>query len=92
MHVTDIQIIPSHNEKGLRAFCSFVVNDEFYFNDIAIYKHSNGVDHRLVYPTRKLGNGRQINIICPLTREIGEFIHSKVVGKYLTMYEMTTVD
>lgn len=90
MYLSDIQIIPAHNDKGLRAFCSFSVNDQFYFGDIAIYKHSNGVDYRLVFPTRKLANGRQISIVCPLTREIGQFIHSKVIGKYLTMYEHTS--
>ena len=91
--ISDIQVNPVKPfPNGLVAFASFVMNDQFYVGDVAIYRHSNGIDYRLVYPTRKLNNGRQVQIIFPLTREIGQVVHNKVVGKYLTMYETFETD
>ena len=88
MRLHDMQIIPVRNSlKGLVAFASFVVDDQLYVGDVAVYKHGDGNGYRLVYPTRILGNGRSIQIVHPINREAGEAIREQVIQHYRNTFD-----
>jgi len=61
-NLTEIQIIPVKPQNGLVAFASVVINNQFYVGDIAIYTSpSTEIGFRLVYPTKRLANGKTVN-------------------------------
>ncbi|MBU1628001.1 SpoVG family protein [bacterium] len=80
--LSEIQILPVKPNNGLIAFVSFVLNNQFYIGNIAIYTTPDGYDYRLVYPNKTLANGKQIKLFHPITRAVGEAIRNAVVEKY----------
>ncbi|MEW6536440.1 MAG: septation protein SpoVG family protein [Candidatus Auribacterota bacterium] len=78
--VSEIQIVLVKPNKGLVAFCSFVLNDVLHCSSIAIFTKIDG-GYRLVYPTKKLGN-TNINIFYPIKNEFGKTVEEKVIEKY----------
>lgn len=80
MQISEIQIIPVKPNNGLVAFASCVINDELYLGSIAIFTRIDGT-HRLVYPTRKIGD-KTINIFHPITKKAGSEIEQKIINKY----------
>lgn len=80
--ITEPIIIPiKPTQKGLLGFASCVVNNSISLNSIAIYTRPNG-DLRLVYPSKILLNGKEINIFYPINRETGEIISAAIIEKY----------
>lgn len=78
--VNEIQITPVKPKNGLVAFASFVLNGDIYCSSVAIFTRPNGT-HRLVYPTKKLGN-KEINIFYPINKKIGNEIQEEVIKKF----------
>ena len=76
--VTEIQIIPVKPRDGLVAFTSFVLNDQFYVGDVAIYTRLNG-GYRLVYPTKILTTGKQLPCFHPINRTVSEYVEKKII-------------
>lgn len=88
LEISEIQVVPIKPQNGLVAFASCVVNQAIYLGNIAIYTClSSRVSYRLVYPTRKLSNNLQVNLVYPIKREIGEYIQEEIVGEYLRVVE-----
>jgi DNA-binding cell septation regulator SpoVG len=85
--ISEIQIIPVKPNKGLVAFASCVINDQFYAGDIAIYTRPNGEDYRLVYPCKVLPNGKKINCFHPINREAADHLKEQIVGVFLNLSE-----
>ena len=81
LKVREIQIVPCKPQNGLIAFISLVWNNELYLSDIALYTRPEG-GYRLLYPTRKLSNGKQIEIFFPINKEAGRVIEDAVIDKY----------
>jgi len=79
--LSEIQIIPIRPKDGLVAFSSCVLNNQFYIGNIAIHTTLNG-NFRLVYPTKILSNGMQVNLFNPITREAGEAMRFAIVEGY----------
>ena len=83
LELNEIQIIPVKPQNGLVAFASCVINNQFYIGNIAIYTlPASSGNYRLVYPTKVLPNGKQINCFHPINRETGDAIKKEISDKY----------
>ena len=82
LEIAEIEIIPVKPHNGLLAFCSFVLNNQFYIGDIAIYSRLNQEGYRLVYPMKVLVNGAKVNCFHPISKEAGEAIEKTIIGVY----------
>lgn len=80
--VSEIQIIPVLPKNGLIAFVSCVINNQLSLNNIALYTRPDGNGYRLVYPSKILPNGKQINSVYPINKEAGETIKTMIVNKF----------
>ena len=81
--ISEVQIIPTKPKDGLVGFASFVINNQLYIGNVGVYSRPDGNDFRLVYPTKTLPNGKQINCVHPINRYAGETIRRQVVEKFL---------
>jgi len=79
--LNEIQITPVKPQKGLVAFASCSYAD-LALNGIAIYVRPNGINYRLVYPTKTLLNGKVINLFYPTNKTIGDLIQNAVLKEY----------
>jgi stage V sporulation protein G len=82
LEISEIQILPVKPQNGLIAFCSFVLNNQFYIGDVAIYGRPSGNGLRLVYPNRRLANGKAVSCIHPISKDVGDHITEEVLRKY----------
>ncbi len=80
--LSEISILPIKPKNGLIAFVSFILNEQFYIGNIAVYSTLDGTDYRLVYPDKILPNGKRINCFHPICQEAGEIIKEAVIKKY----------
>lgn len=82
--ISEIQIIPVKPKNGLVAFASCVINNQFYFGNIAIYTSPSSLDgFRLAYPSKTLVTGKQINCVHPITRDAGRIVQKEIITKYI---------
>jgi stage V sporulation protein G len=89
--ISEVQVIPVKPKNGLVAFASCIINNQFYFGNIAIYSSlSVSEGFRLVYPTKTLKNGTQLSLIYPINRETGSIIQRCLVEEYLKLVENLT--
>ena len=83
LFISEIQIIPIKPRDGLVAFASCVINDSFYIGNIAIYASPSSPEgFRLVYPSKTLPNGKDINVFHPINKQSGEIISKAIIEKY----------
>jgi len=83
LEISEIQIIPVKPKDGLVAFASCVINNSLYIGNIAIYTSpSKPEGFRLVYPSKTLPNGKDINCVHPINKEAGELISKAIIGKF----------
>lgn len=80
--ITEVQIVPVKPENGLIAFCSFILNNQFYIGNIGIYTTPTGEDYRLVFPGKKLPTGKYSNTFNPISREAGMTIKLAIIAAY----------
>ena len=80
--ITEVTFYPlSINEKGLVGFASLTLDNKLSLNSIAVYTRPDGSDYRLLYPSKKLPNGREISIFYPINQNVGEIIKKAVIEK-----------
>lgn len=78
--LSEIQIIPVKPKNGLVAFATCVVNDALYIGNIAVYTSPSNLEgYRLVYPSKILPTGKEINCVHPINRETGECISRAIL-------------
>lgn len=87
INISEIQIVPTKPRNGLVAFVSFVINNQFFVGDIAIYTKIEGDGFRLVYPNKTLFNGLKINCFKPITKGAGEAIELAVMAHFENLME-----
>jgi len=81
--ISEIQIIPIKPKDGLVAFASCVINNYLYIGNIALYTSpSRPEGYRLVYPTKILPTGKQINIFHPINHHAGEILSGAIIKKF----------
>ena len=85
--VSEIQILPLKPNNGLIAFVSFVVNNQLYIGNVALYTSPSSSDgFRLVYPIKVLPNGKEISCVHPISREAGGQFQKAVIQKYEELF------
>ena len=82
VNISEIQIVPVKPNNGLVGFVSFIFNNQLYLGDIAIYTRLDGSGYRLVFPAKTLANGKQINCVHPINKEVGKEIEDAIVIKF----------
>jgi stage V sporulation protein G len=81
--ISEIQIVPIKPKDGLVAFASCVINRSLYLGSIAVYSSPSNPDgFRLVYPSKVLLNGKEINCVHPINREAGDNLSTAIIGKF----------
>ena len=84
--IAEIQIIPVKPQNGLVAFASFVLNNQFYVGNIAIYTSpSSRNGFRLLFSDKKSTSGKSIKLFHPITEEAGEKVTSEIVKEYVKL-------
>lgn len=84
--INEIQISPVRPQNGLLAFASCAVNNSFYIGSIAIYTAPNSsLNYRLVYPTKKLSNGKNVSCFYPYKKDVEELISKSIIAKYVEL-------
>jgi DNA-binding cell septation regulator SpoVG len=90
LEISEIQIVPVKPKDGLVAFASCVINRSLYLGSIAVYSSPSSPDgFRLVYPSKVLLNGKEINCVHPINREAGENISTAIIGKFKEIVRRT---
>ena len=88
IEISEIQIIPIKPKKGLVAFASVVINNQFYIGNIGVYSSPTTDDgFRLVYPDKILPNGKRIHCVHPINKEAAGIIHKAIVSEYQKLME-----
>jgi len=68
-------------EKGLIGFASCLFDNRLSLNSIAIYTRPDGRDYRLLFPSKRLPNNKDVSIFYPVNNETYELIKDAVVKK-----------
>jgi DNA-binding cell septation regulator SpoVG len=80
--ISEISIYPiTPTSKGVVGFISFTYSNLFRINDCAIVTLRQG-GYRIVYPLKTLPNGKTVNVIYPLSAEIGRPIEDFLLTEY----------
>ena len=85
--VSEVSILPLKPKAGLLGFASFVLNVQFYLGEIAIRSRTSG-GIRLLYPTKKLANGKEVPLYHPITKEIGNQIEQEIASHWGTILSL----
>ena len=86
--ITEIQITPIKPSNGLVAFASAVINHQFYVGNIAVYTApSKKLGHRLVFPTKKLANGKNVDCFYPINKEVSHVLSKMIIDTYIELME-----
>jgi stage V sporulation protein G len=89
-HISEVQIIPIRPKEGLVAFASCVVNNALFLGSIAIYTSlSRPEGFRLVYPSKQLPNGKEINIFYPINKSTSNLISRAIIEKFQEIISKT---
>ena len=81
--ISEVGVVPVKPREGFVAFASCVINKSLYLGSIAIFTSpTKPDDFRLVYPSKKLPNGKLINIFHPINKKSGELISKAIIDKF----------
>lgn len=81
MKITNIKIKTVTPNKGHLGFCSFVIDDWLFLNNIAIFSRLNEPEKiRLVFPEKKIGEIK-ISLFHPLKPESYFLLEEKILAK-----------
>jgi len=67
--------------KGLIGFASCVFDNKLSLNSIAVYTKPDGNGIRCLFPSRRLPNGKEVNIFYPINRETYEAVTEMIEKK-----------
>jgi len=79
--LTEIEIYPIKPHEGLIGFVSFVLNEQFYVGNVGLHLRPSG-EIRLLYPHKRLGNGKEVNCFHPITKSAGNKIIEQISNEY----------
>lgn len=79
--ITEIDFFPITPKKGLICFVSFVYKD-LKISNCAILTRPDG-ELRLSFPIKTLNNGKTIQTVYPISKELGNFISNTIIKAYL---------
>ena len=87
--IENVRCIKIPRANGLVGFAKFDLLGCFHVGNVAIYECPRS-GYRLVYPDRKLKNGKSIGIFYPFTDEAREAVHKAVVDSFLNTEDYVT--
>lgn len=90
INLSEIEIIPVKPQKGLLAFCSFIINNAFCVSGVGIRARIDGSGYHLSYPLKILPNGKQIGLFYPINRMVGQEIEDQVTKAFLELQAKAT--
>jgi len=79
--ISEVEFMPIIPRKGVVAFVSFTYDKKFRIQDCAIVTRPQG-GYRLSFPIKTLNNGKTIQSIYPISKELGNFISDNVLKVY----------
>lgn len=69
------------NERGLIGIASCLFDHQLSLNSISVYTKLDGSGFRLLFPSKVLPNGREVNIFYPVNRQVAEIIEEAIAKK-----------
>jgi len=83
VNISEIVFFPvKPDNKGLQGFVSFTFNDQLRISDVAIFTRLTGESYRFSYPIKTLKNGKTIQSIYPINKEVETVISEKLIEAY----------
>ena len=82
MEITDVRIFPRNGHPNLRAFASLVLDGSFAVKDIKVVEGERGLFVSM--PSRRLQNGKYLDVAHPITREMRDLVQARVLEAYRT--------
>lgn len=84
MKISEVKVTPIKPDRTLIGFCSFLVDEGLLIGDVALHYSPERTNdpYWLVYPSKILFNGKQINTVRPINRETELLIKKAVVKEY----------
>lgn len=80
--ISEVEITFVKPRNGLLGFASCLLNRQLFLSDIAIYNSPSSADYfRLVFPAKKLKNGKVIHLFHPVNSDLNQRIKQAVVAK-----------
>lgn len=64
------------------AFASCVLNGHFFVGNIGIHTRPDGCGYRLVFPSKILANGLEVQCAHPVSKEAGELLLQAITSKF----------
>lgn len=88
--IKEIDFFPVTPRNGLICFVSFIFQN-LKISDVAILTRPNG-DLRISFPIKTLKNGKTIQTVYPITKELGNFISDTIIKEYKKFIEEKVKD
>jgi len=79
--ITEIEFYPIIPKNGVICFCSFTYENSLRIQDCAILTRPTG-ELRLSFPIKKLANGKTIQSVYPINKELGTKIEEVILINY----------
>jgi len=79
--ISEIEFFPIIPKNGVICFCSFTYQNSLRIQDCAILTRPTG-GYRLSFPIKKLANGKTIQAVYPITKELGNKIEEVLIVNY----------
>ncbi len=83
LNVSQVDLFLLQPKNGLIGFANFILGEGIAVNGVGIYQRLHHPGIRLVYPVRKLSNGKQITIIHPIKSNVGSHLEGEVERELL---------
>ena len=79
--ISEVQVNFIKPNNGIIAFASLVINNSIYLNSIAIHQKLNSSEHRITYPTKRLGIENSVNLFHPINKTTSLAIEKAIFSK-----------
>lgn len=80
MNITDVRVRLRQGEEKLKATASVTLDDAFAVKDLRVVEGTHGLFVSM--PSRKLPDGRYLDVAHPVTKEMYEELQSRVLAAY----------
>ena len=89
--ISEIEFFPIIPKNGVIAFVSFTYQNSLRIQDCAILTRPTG-GYRLSFPIKKLANGKTIQSVYPINKELSEKIEEVLMVNYENFLLKNTKD
>jgi DNA-binding cell septation regulator SpoVG len=79
--ISEIEYFPIIPKNGVICFCSFTYENSLRIQDCAILTRPTG-GYRLSFPIKKLANGKTIQAVYPINKQLGTKLEEIILVNY----------